>query len=196
MLARVTRFTDYLTRTFNVKGRQDPMSVIPDVFPMIGLVDPTDVEHHYTRNEVLWACNYTVPAGGAGTYARMELKGREGYITVIEGAAAAAGGGWVLVQLDTTAFAAATAVTPVRMDSRAEVAGPPPGVQVMISSALGILAAPNIKLYAPANNTLFIPMGFVIDADEKVSLGFATANVDQTFNVWGYDRPAEDWERG
>jgi hypothetical protein len=197
MLARVTRFTDYLTRTFGVKGRSEPMSVIPDVFPGLPLIDPTDVEHHWTRDEILWQVPVDIAAGGAGSYARIEIGTRQGYITVIEACSCepvSTNGGFA-VNLATRTITGAPNTFPTRCDARAETASPTPGA-VCYAAATAVAVTANLSLFsAIANGTQLFPIGAVIDSDEILTVGATVANQRCIFTIFGYDRLAQDWER-
>lgn len=196
MISRVTRFTDYLTRTFNVKGRSDPMAVIPDVMPTIGLVDPTDVEHHWTRNEVLWGMASFIAAGGAGTYTTLEVAGSGDQLTVIEAMLITASGlGGANIGVGTAALTGAVNRYATRADSRAEVAGPAPGVRGYAYTPAAALPANFAAIYLPANAPQLIPIGMVLDADDRMHVSCVTANLNLYVTLYGYDRPAEDWER-
>jgi hypothetical protein len=196
--ATVTRFSDYLQRTFGLKGREDQQSVIGDVMPTIGLVDPTDSEHHFTRNEVLFSLVSSIAAGGAGQYGRIELTGRAGYITVIEAVAFLPVNSVAQCNVQLLAspgFSVVGGVTPVRLDSRSEIASPPASVVVAAGTTAGAVT-PNVVAFTSASNqTVLMPLGLVIDGDDMVRIGTTVANIAVWFTVFGYEREASDWER-
>jgi len=192
----VTRFGDYLQRTFGLKGSQDSMGVVPDVIPTIGLVDPTDVEHHWTRNEILWGLTVDVAAAGAGTYARVEVKANPGYITVVEGmlVTPTPATGQIAVFMLQGAFTVANIATAERMDARANTVAPPGGTAVRYGTP-GLMT-PNLMTVSVAPNVpTALPLGCVLNQNEILVVGTLTANQRTFFNLYGYERLAEDWER-
>lgn len=195
-LSRVTRFSDFLTRTFSLKGSSEPQNVIGDVMPVIGLVDPTDVEHHWTRNEILWALPSFQAAGGAGTYTTLEIGSVARHITVIEAVIVTSSlASSLQIGLATATLTGAANRTAIRCDSRSEVAAPPPAVRGYSYTPAAALAASFGYVYLPANTPVTIPLGSVIDADDRFHLSCTIANTNMWVTLYGYDRPAEDWER-
>lgn len=183
----IGRWGDFLTRQFGIRGGSPQESLIPDVMPVAPLYDPTDVEHHWTRGEVLWSRGVSAAAGGAGTFATLEAKAGPGTLTVVE-ACFVSSSVAVQFQWNVQTRALTGASSPAyRLDARAETTAPPT-VQIYagVPGAAVTLQAGAVRIAAGGFGV--IPIGVVIDNDDTFAIGVDTANVAVVFTLYGYDR--------
>jgi len=193
----VTRYGDFLQRVFGLKGSQDQQGVIGDIMPVAPLFDPQGTEHRWPRGEIQWMGIADVAGGGAGTFATVRLTGRAGYVSVVEAMqiGSSVGAAYYAARYEVGVLGGAANVNFIRTDSRAETAAPPPGIQgyqaTPGAAVVNSIWGGGIGINAP----VIVPLGIIMDADDCLSVGTATANQRMTAIFWGYDRLAEDWER-
>lgn len=73
-----TRWANLLKKLFIGKGSGGQLlSVLDDIMPMVGLIDPSEVEHHYTREEQVFAGACQI-AAAVGTFTAATLYNKPG----------------------------------------------------------------------------------------------------------------------
>jgi len=196
MRPTVTRFSDYVQRTFGIKGSTPQGAVIEDVMPVIGLVDPTDVEHHWTRNEVLWTTSQYIGGGGAGAWGRLQIVTSPGYITVIEAMQVYADSGACSYIADLTlgVLGGVPNVAFQRADARGSLIPSSPGAQGYVSTPAAPAGGILWRCVVGNLTSVLVPLGCVLNEGARFTVGCLTPNFPLCVNVWGYDRLAEDWE--
>lgn len=191
------RWSRLLAKAFDLKGAAPPLQVLDDVMPVAQLYDPTDVEHHFARDEMLFSVVCTQAAGGAGIYSCATIGCQTGYIVVIEGInlLSPATSRDYYLGLNDSRTATLTTPTAVALDQRFEqiVASGVTAGQGTYPS--GTPTNPFAYARLPANTNNWIPVGVVLDDDDTFMVSAFTANEPLICTIFGYVRRAELSER-
>lgn len=195
---RQERFSRALSKSFDLKGSAPPLQVLDDVMPVVGLFDPTDVEHHFARDEVLFSCHVSAAAAGAGTYGIITFGVQAGFIAVLEGLiinqSAAGRNFWFGVNDTRTPGGGGTGVA-IPLDMRFEQVAVPQLVATYGTSATVTPTNPFALHTCAANVDNIFPVGVVIDEDDNFAVSNQTANEVLYVTMFGYVRRAEVSER-
>lgn len=199
------RWSRSLQRLFNSKSSAGPLSVLDDVMPVVQIADPTANENHYQRAEVPFAISGSC-AAAAGTYGKVVVDTRPGYLTVLEtihigGNAAAMS---ILAYIGTLSGAACT-LQPVSLDLRTPNV---PGLQFSVTdnatapagNEVGrwyfpILAESNLLFGAEAAAVLYNDTT-TSSVPAKGAFALVCGSLNVGFNFWitGYTRPLDAGE--